>query len=500
MSSDPLHTSRPSPWLTAAALTIASLPLLYFTLKTGIHGDVWWDWATGQWIWHHHAVPVTDPWSWSRRGHVWFAHEWLLNLMLYAATRWWGMAGIVLWSIVPGVLLMSILWRWQTERVPAHYGWHALWLVGASWILAAFYGHRPQDWAYPLLVWWLFVLDRYRRTGRSPWAVWSLPVVMLFWVNAHGSFFLGMGFLVFSAAWAFITPQGWMNPRARWTLTILAGLSILATWLNPHGWSLWPAMLALSQGAGTAASLTGEWYSPNFHYAAVALAYMAILALSVLAIWVGHRRPRWFDGFYWLGFYFAALHNQRFLADAALWFPVWMATYGSEAMARLPWRTPWRRMSRFVLGIWGAVTLIAVGFAVGPALHGPLTAHALQEPVGAVAWMKHHHETTRVFNDFSWGGYLIAQGIAPWMDGRGLLFGSAPKPSIARQYRTVVFLSSGNPWPILRRWHPDVFLLPPSVPLAGLLASQPHWHVAYRTAFAEVIVAPAHWATSPIAH
>lgn len=491
MTSDSPST-RPSPWWTVAALTVASLPLLYFTIKTGIHGDVWWDLVAGRWIWHHHAVPITDPWSWSRRGHVWFAQEWLLNLMLYGASRL-GMVGIVLWSVVPGVILMAILWRWQWERTPGHYGWHALWLTGAGWSLAAFYGHRPQDWAYPLLGWWLYALDRYRRTGQFRWAIWTLPILMLFWVNAHGSFFLGIGFLMFAAGWAWLARGGWADPQARRVLSLTALGSVLATWVNPHGWALWPAVLALS-GNGSITALIGEWQSPNFHLGGVALCYLAILALSVLAIWISGQRPRWFDVFYWLGFYCAALYSQRFLANASMWFPVWMATYGSAAFAALSWRPSLRRMSRVSLGIWGATVAGAIIVSAGPALRGPLTAHADKEPVGAVAWMKRHHETRRVFNNFAWGGYLIAEGIAPWMDGRGLLYGSAPYPSITEQYRQVVDLHSGSPWPILRRWHPDVFLLSPSAPLAGFLASQPHWRVTYRTPFSEVIVAPPHWA------
>ena len=488
---------RRLPWITSVlAITVASLPLLLFTLTTGIHGDVWWDIATGQWIWHHHAVPLRDPWSWTRRGHIWFAQEWSLNVLLSLATRL-GMIGIVLWSIIPGVLLMGILWTWQQWRNPAHPFWNTLWLAITGWILAGFYGHRPQDWAYPLLAWWLYVLDRYRGDGRRTWAVWSLPLIMLIWVNAHGSFFLGVGFLALAVGWAWIRPQQWADTRARYYLSGLLGGAVGVTALNPHGWTLWPAMLMLSQGAGTAGTLNGEWASPNFHQPAVALAYLLILALSAVAVWVSQRRVTGMDAFCWIGFYFAALHNTRFLADDALWFPIWMATYGSSGAAQIAWSRRWRRMGPFALTLWAGVLGVHIGLVAPTALTGPLTHHARLEPTRAVAWMKAHHATQHVFNAFPWGGYLIAEGIAPWMDGRGLLYGSAPHPSIARQYRTVVFLSSQNPWPILRRWHPQIFLLPPTVPLTGFLAHQPHWRVVYHSSDAEVILPPPSWDAGP---
>ena len=43
-------------------------------------------------------------------------------------------------------------------------------------------------------------------------------------------------------------------------------------------------------------------------------------------------------------------------------------------------------------------------------------------PVAAVAQLKSRH-LTRVFNDYDFGGYLIANGVAPFIDGRTELYG-----------------------------------------------------------------------------
>ena len=45
-----------------------------------------------------------------------------------------------------------------------------------------------------------------------------------------------------------------------------------------------------------------------------------------------------------------------------------------------------------------------------------------QSPVAAVAALKKMN-FTRVFNDYDFGGYLIAKGVAPFIDGRTELFG-----------------------------------------------------------------------------
>ena len=48
--------------------------------------------------------------------------------------------------------------------------------------------------------------------------------------------------------------------------------------------------------------------------------------------------------------------------------------------------------------------------------------HAHGAPVAAVAELKKFN-FTRVFNDYDFGGYLIANGVAPFIDGRTELYG-----------------------------------------------------------------------------
>src|SRR6202012_6144471 len=40
-------------------------------------GDTLWQIRTGEWILDHHAIPATDPFSFTAGDRRWFAHEWL---------------------------------------------------------------------------------------------------------------------------------------------------------------------------------------------------------------------------------------------------------------------------------------------------------------------------------------------------------------------------------------------------------------------------------------
>src|SRR4051812_24038457 len=47
-------------------------------------GDTLWQITTGAWILDHHAIPATDPFSFTTAGRAWSAHEWLAETLMGA--------------------------------------------------------------------------------------------------------------------------------------------------------------------------------------------------------------------------------------------------------------------------------------------------------------------------------------------------------------------------------------------------------------------------------
>ena len=76
--------------------------------------------------------------------------------------------------------------------------------------------------------------------------------------------------------------------------------------------------------------------------------------------------------------------------------------------------------ARGVLFAGVAVALVAGTFAYA-SVHR-FEPHTRGSPVAAVAALKKLN-LTRVFNDYDFGGYLIANGVAPFIDGRTELYG-----------------------------------------------------------------------------
>jgi len=67
-------------------LAVVVIPAVLGSSKTIFgDGDVSWHIATGQWILAHHAIPHTDPFSFTWAGKPWVPIEWLAELIYGAA-------------------------------------------------------------------------------------------------------------------------------------------------------------------------------------------------------------------------------------------------------------------------------------------------------------------------------------------------------------------------------------------------------------------------------
>src|SRR5438270_13362064 len=62
-------------------------------------GDVSWHIATGQWIIDHHAIPRTDPFSFTWFGKPWVPIEWLAEVLYGGAYRRAGYGSVA--ALVP---------------------------------------------------------------------------------------------------------------------------------------------------------------------------------------------------------------------------------------------------------------------------------------------------------------------------------------------------------------------------------------------------------------
>jgi hypothetical protein len=73
--------------------------------------DTGWHIRTGEWILAHHAVPARDIFSFSKPGEVWYAWEWLSEIIFAWLYRHGGLATLALFAILLLAFTFTLVFR-----------------------------------------------------------------------------------------------------------------------------------------------------------------------------------------------------------------------------------------------------------------------------------------------------------------------------------------------------------------------------------------------------
>ena len=155
-------------------------------------------------------------------GQPWFAYEWLGEVVLALANRIGGVRGLETLLIALGSAIMLALYGLATARSgnsKAGFAASSVLLVLAT----ASFSLRPQMLGYLFLILTLLALERFRQG--KPKSLWFIPVMMLLWVNTHGSWIIGLGaVLVYWISGLVEFRAGDLDTR-RWTKKERVGIS-----------------------------------------------------------------------------------------------------------------------------------------------------------------------------------------------------------------------------------------------------------------------------------
>jgi hypothetical protein len=375
-----------------------------------IDPDTMWQITIGQWILDHGAVPTTDVYSFTMRGQPWISTQWLAQVAyaaVYAVAGWTGPVVLVSICIAATFALFT---RFLASRLS-----ESTTLVFVAAALALTVPHllaRPHVLALPVMMAWVggLVAAADRRAAPS---FWLLPLMAL-WANLHGGFVLGLALVVpiaLDAVWNAETAR--RKPLVlRWALFAVAALA--ASCITPYGWD---SLLASKKilALGEALPLIMEWRPADF--SSIGPLEVCLLLGFGLALYRGISLPP-LRIVLLLGMLHMGLSQVRSLETFALLVPLFLAgplaqQLGDEAAK--PRGTP-----RGVLVAGLAVLLLAGTAAYASVVR--FEPHTRGSPVAAVMELK-KLKLGRVFNDYDFGGYLIANGVAPFIDGRTELYG-----------------------------------------------------------------------------
>ncbi len=491
------------------------LGLFGMTARPATDPDLWWHLRTGQWMVETGHVPHSDPFSFTRAGHAWVAHEWLSEVVFYELWKHGGFAALIVFSAMVTTAGFMLLYL---RCLPC--GGKRHWAVAAT-VLGALaaapsWGVRPQTFTFALASLLLWLIER---GENQPRLLFWIPLLFLLWLNLHAGSALGpVLLLAYGAGLTIETAVGnttWQEARPillRVLLLLLACLALVP--LNPNGVELYRYPFDTLRSSGMR-SLIGEWHSPDFHewlYRPFLLVWLLLLAAfatsscgsgnlprldGALRLRSGQAPPRphtkWRVMVPLLLTSCAALdavrHIPIFILLAipviAAALPAASASLAVAVSEQRPGSSRLRPLFNGVVVILMAVfTLVRwVGLA-----RSQDAREAEQYPQKAVAFLRagDYPQPQRLFVYYDWGGYAIWKLYPEYrvfVDGRADLHGD----DRLRQFMTAVQLRTG--WrEVLDGWKVDAVLVPPACALAQALLLDPHWHAAFSDSQAIILV------------
>ncbi len=461
------------------------------TLRPIADPDFWWHLKTGELISQTHAIPHTDPFSYTKAGQPWIAHEWLSELFIYGIFRLGNDAALILsFSIIITAAFIIAFFRAPRYTRPFIAGFV---LLLAAISTAPTWGVRPQMFSLLLSSVFMFLLDRYRQSG-SLRPLIPLPLLMVVWVNLHAGYFLGLGIIgvyILGSLAEMVLPKifaGEQEPHVAPTLhSILVligalGVSILSALVNPNGIQIifYPFQTLTSPSMQ---QFIQEWFSPNFHQLMWQPLAWFILLLIGFGL-VSKKRVQITNVLLTIIFGYGALISMRnvpFFAIAA--YPVLSELIGSILVIPND-----QDKSTRIVRILGpiVVVLICTGivFQFIRVIQSQSKTEADNFPQAAVTWLLDNKPQGNLFNSYGWGGYLIWKTYPDYrvyIDGRADVYGD----SFIFNYINIYRAEPG--WEDkLSNQDIRIVLVEANSPLAGMLRQNSAWKTAYTDNFSNI--------------
>ncbi len=383
--------------------------------------DFWWHLKIGEIIYHTGQVPTTNIFSWSLPAETpFFYGAWFGEWLLYVLYR---LGGLALVMVARNGLILGAYAVVVAEARRRTGSWRSTTLPLA---LACFMSVnnlilRPQMWSWMPFVLYLVLLSRYAAGKLRPKWLLACPALMIFWVNAHGAFILGLVLLgIFTVGEGLRILLKQTGARSWREVGWLAGVSSLtaaATLLNPRGVGIVGYVIGLMTDPPSQ-TLIVEWQSPTPAGVANSVFYVSIVVL-LLALAYSRYRLTPTEALLVVGFLWLAWNGQRYV----VWFGMAMMPLLAHALKDLPVRWPVFVVRRNAFNL-ALLLLLLLPLALAQpwwvealplpetywaqvwrnAPEGPLLDTAT--PLEAARYLQ-AHPGGKLFNEMGYGSYLI---------------------------------------------------------------------------------------------
>lgn len=487
---------------------VALLLVFFMTIRAPVDSDMLWHLRLGEDTLNHGWPVMEDVYSYTREGTPWVNQSWLAEVVLIGFFRLWGYAGLSLCVGLVAVACAGLLMKQMESPALLRAGV----VILAVLVMAPVLTPRPHISSLVMLSLLSYNLYLYKKRGRD-YIWWTLPQFWI-WGNLHGGFPLGIIFLVLTIAgeignhlWAKLADHQ-MTWKQIEKLSIITAASALVVMIHPYGMGIWKVAFE-TVNIKALQSFIEEWASPNFHIAAQQ-PFVWMLLILMMVVWIAKEKMDWSEILPVLAFSYACFMARRNFGPFAIVAAPVLTKYLSKTLmiwtdAIQPWikniqkkfRLSDEQARKLIEGDPGKskpINLLVTGLLLGVCLMKlfvvsyPPSVEKWNElifPVTGSSWIEEHYPDSKVFNSYTWGGYMMwAMPDHPvFVDGRTDLYGD----EIIGEWISVVQGDEG--WQdILDKWGVDLVFIEPEQPVAKLMPFTSKWNEVYRDDLSVVFV------------
>lgn len=391
---------------------------LYFFSFVTADVDLWGHIKFGKDMWDAKAFQWVDIYSYTAFGSQWINHEWLSELVMYWVFHAFGSPGLLIAKALLGLCIVFILSRISLRRTcqPLVYG---IVFVLAVFVMSPGFMIRPQLFTFLFTACFLYVFHLYLDRGKN--LLWTLPILMVAWVNTHGGFLIGVGMFPVVVVCETIVCRikrrdaGHLRHLFFWLI-----LTEAAVFVNPYGWRL----LAFLYKTLSLPRDISEWAPVTvFDFSYIRFKLLALLFLFSFFI-KNQERRYWEVGVIAVALVYAFMHQRHTPV-----FAIVAAPYLTENLSLLVERTGLleRIRSPASSAMLSAFLFLLVSYQIGFAgykygkAEWNIIVDPAEYPVHAVHFLKLNGIKGKILVPFNWGEYAIWKlypGCQVSVDGR----------------------------------------------------------------------------------
>ena len=432
--------------------------------------EFWWHLQYGARIVTDGAIPARDWMSWTFEGEPYRTTQWLGQVLLFLGWSTFGAPGTAGLTMLAAAAVYATAFLLVKRELGSAMVAAALatFMTGQFWSLDA----RPQIFAFVAMAVLVLVAEQARTSwgGRQKLVFFgSTALVGSMWANLHGSFSVGLAYLLICAA-SEIGPV-WAKHgrayvlRARWEWAVAPVTFAVGTLCNPYGIGSWVYAVEVAGLLTTKLGLIMEW-NPTSLITAEGTSFI-LLSLATFVGWSTSAKAvepsRVVQAVLVVLLGLLANRLSWFCAIAMLPLAA-CAAGGSALLQRLTAALP-GVVSGWVMAA-GVGVAVALGAVKYQALEtGTRSAMDSEYPVGAAEFIREHKLQGKLFNEGGDGGWLSYHlGVKVGLDTRLDLF---------KDEHVLTWASLRQGAPLWRRhiekFDADIYLLRSSDALVSLL-------------------------------